>query len=100
MTTCSIDIRLKRASKEYAEGVYCLLSFCFVRIHLFVIQITILLFQKDIVSGEIIITGSNNQPIQHSGIFLFLDGMVNINLSSKNVGVFEAFYNSAKVSLE
>lgn len=70
MSTCSIDIRLKRASKEYAEG--------------------------DIVSGEIIITGTNNQPIQHSGIFLFLDGMVNINLSSKNVGVFEAFYNSAK----
>ncbi len=57
----------------------------------------LIILNQDIVSGDIIITGNNNQPIQHSGIFLFLEGMVNINLSSKNVGVFEAFYNSAKV---
>lgn len=70
MSTCSIDIRLKRASKEYAEG--------------------------DVISGDVIITSHEKSPIQHSGIFLYLDGMVNINLSTKNVGVFEAFYNSAK----
>ena len=42
--------------------------------------------------------GSGNQPIQHNGITLTLEGFVNINLSTKNVGVFEAFYNSAKVT--
>ena len=42
-------------------------------------------------------TSTSNAPITHSGIYLYLDGMVNINLSTKNVGVFEAFYNSAKV---
>lgn len=70
MSTCTIDIRLKRASKEYAEG--------------------------DVISGDVIVTSTSNSPIQHSGIYLYLDGMVNINLSTKNVGVFEAFYNSAK----
>lgn len=49
------------------------------------------------VAGEIIITGTGNGPVQHNGVYLILDGMVNINLSTKNVGVFEAFYNSAKV---
>jgi hypothetical protein len=71
MSNCSIEIRLKRASKEYAEG--------------------------EVVSGDVIITGS--QLIQHSGVTLTLDGMVNINLSTKNVGVFEAFYNSTKVNI-
>lgn len=49
------------------------------------------------IAGEVIVTGSGSSPIQHSGIYLTLEGMVNINLSTKNVGVFEAFYNSAKV---
>ena len=48
-------------------------------------------------SGDIIITGSGSQAIQHNGITLSLEGNVHINLSTKNVGVFEAFYNSAKV---
>lgn len=54
-----------------------------------------LLLSKDIIAGDIIINSSS--PAVHSGIYLTLDGMVNINLSTKNVGVFEAFYNSAKV---
>ena len=70
MAQCSIDIKLKRSSKEYAEG--------------------------DIVTGDIVIIGQGNKPIEHNGIYLTLDGIVNINLSTKNVGVFEAFYNSAK----
>lgn len=70
MSINSIDIRLKRPSKEYTEG--------------------------DVVAGEVVITGTGNGPVQHNGIYLTLDGMVNINLSTKNVGVFEAFYNSAK----
>ncbi|CAF0909649.1 unnamed protein product [Brachionus calyciflorus] len=70
MSQCTIDIRLKRSSKEYTDG--------------------------DVIAGEVVITGSGSSPIQHNGIYLSLDGMVNINLSTKNVGVFEAFYNSAK----
>lgn len=70
MTSCSIDIRLKRSSKEYAEG--------------------------DLVSGDIVINSHGSGPIQHNGINLTLDGMVNINLSNKNVGVFDAFYKSAQ----
>jgi len=70
MTSCMIDIRLKRVSKEYSEG--------------------------EIISGDIIVSSNSSSPIQHNGIFLILNGMVNINLSTKNVGVFEAFYNSTK----
>ena len=95
--TCSIDIRLKRTSKEFAEGVNIKMSYLKAkkrhkskRIKFFK---TIL---KDIIAGDIIINSST--PAVHSGIYLTLDGMVNINLSTKNVGVFEAFYNSAKVT--
>ena len=49
------------------------------------------------IAGDILIIGNGRDPIQHNGVHLLFDGMVNINLSSKNVGVFEAFYNSAKV---
>jgi flavorubredoxin len=70
MAQCSLEIRLKRASKEYAEG--------------------------EVVSGNVVITSPTNQPIQHNGITLTLEGIVNINLSQKSIGVFEAFYNSAK----
>ena len=34
---------------------------------------------------------------QHQGISLTVDGVVNLQLSAKSVGVFEAFYNSLKV---
>ncbi len=50
-------------------------------------------------AGDIVINSNGSGPLQHNGILLTLDGMVNINLSSKNVGVFEAFYNSAKVCI-
>lgn len=70
MAACSIEIRLRRSSREYAEG--------------------------EVISGDVVIRSNGSGAIQHSGIFLTLDGMVNINLSNKNVGVFEAFYNSAK----
>lgn len=36
--------------------------------------------------------------MQHHGISLSMEGIVNLQLSSKSVGVFEAFYNSVKVS--
>lgn len=35
--------------------------------------------------------------IKHDGIAISLDGTVVLQLSNKNIGVFEAFYNSVKV---
>ena len=93
MAQCSIDIRLKRTSKEFAEGVRTLEYIFIIRIKNFNFQFY--KYKKDIIAGDIIINSST--PAVHSGIYLTLDGMVNINLSTKNVGVFEAFYNSAKV---
>lgn len=34
---------------------------------------------------------------KHEGLFLSVEATVNMQLSSKNVGLFEAFYNSARV---
>lgn len=34
---------------------------------------------------------------KHDGIILLIEGTVNLQLSAKNVGIFEAFYNSVKV---
>lgn len=39
----------------------------------------------------------SNSDVKHDGIFLTMEGSVNLQLSSKNVGIFEAFYNSVKV---
>ncbi|KAK2583883.1 hypothetical protein KPH14_001157 [Odynerus spinipes] len=64
----NIDIKLKRASKIYREG--------------------------EIVAGLILL--QTNSDIKHDGIFLTMEGSVNLQLSSKNVGIFDAFYNSVK----
>lgn len=37
---------------------------------------------------------------KHDGITLTMDGMVNLTISPKNVGVFDAFYSSVKVILK
>lgn len=37
--------------------------------------------------------------VKHDGITLSVEGTVNLQLSPKNVGIFEAFYNSLKVSV-
>ena len=37
---------------------------------------------------------------RHEGITLTVEGTVNMQLSSKNVGIFEAFYNSVKVRMD
>lgn len=42
----------------------------------------------------------SKEALQHHGIFLSMEGLVNLQLSSKSVGVFEAFYNSVKVNYE
>lgn len=42
---------------------------------------------------------SSNADFKHDGICLVVEGCVNLQISSKNVGILEAFYNSVKVSL-
>lgn len=64
----TLDIRLKRANKVYLEG--------------------------ETVAGVILLVCK--EPLQHHGISLSMEGVVNLQLSSKSVGVFEAFYNSVK----
>ena len=53
----------------------------------------VLIFQ-DIVKGVIVVQSRGELP--HNGITLSMDGVVNLQLSAKSVGVFEAFYNSLK----
>ncbi|XP_066148411.1 vacuolar protein sorting-associated protein 26C [Euwallacea fornicatus] len=64
----NLDLRLKRADKVYSEG--------------------------ENISGIIVI--SSNSDFKHDGIILTVEGCVNLQISSKNVGVLEAFYNSVK----
>nr|CAD7426128.1 unnamed protein product [Timema monikensis] len=46
------------------------------------------------ITGVILV--SSNSDIKHEGITLAMEGTVNLQLSAKNVGIFEAFYNSVK----
>jgi len=46
------------------------------------------------VAGRILFESKNES--KHEGITLSVEGTVNMQLSSKNVGLFEAFYNSVK----
>lgn len=64
----NLDIKLKRADKVYSEG--------------------------ENLNGVIVI--SSNSDFKHDGITLSMEGCVNLQISSKNVGVLEAFYNSVK----
>ncbi|KAJ7996987.1 hypothetical protein DPEC_G00224230 [Dallia pectoralis] len=66
--SASLDIRLKRANKVYHEG--------------------------EVLAGVVVIVSKDT--VQHQGISLTMEGLVNLQLSSKSVGVFEAFYNSVK----
>lgn len=52
-------------------------------------------FVQEVVSGVVVMVCK--EAVQHHGIFLSMEGLVNLQLSSKSVGVFEAFYNSVKV---
>ena len=54
------------------------------------------IFQERI-SGYIFV--QSNSDIKHDGISLTMEGTVNLQLSAKNVGIFEAFYNSVKVCI-
>ncbi|CAH0546368.1 unnamed protein product [Brassicogethes aeneus] len=65
----TLDIKLKRVDKVYHEG--------------------------DNITGVIVVT-SNSDFFKHEGITLTAEGSVNLQISSKNVGIIEAFYNSIK----
>ncbi|KAJ8678913.1 hypothetical protein QAD02_014700 [Eretmocerus hayati] len=64
----TVDIKLKKASKIFHEG--------------------------ENISGLILL--QTNSDVKHDGISLTMEGAVNLQLSSKTVGIFEAFYNSVK----
>lgn len=64
----TLDVRLKKASKVYRDG--------------------------ELIRGVVVITSKGD--ISHNGLSLTLEGSVNLQLSAKSVGVFEAFYNSLK----
>ncbi|GFO07993.1 Down syndrome critical region protein 3 homolog [Plakobranchus ocellatus] len=64
----SLDIRLKKINKIYKEG--------------------------DVIAGVVVVQSKGELP--HQGITLNMEGMVNLLLSTKSVGLFEAFYNSLK----
>lgn len=64
----SLDIKLKKASKMYKEG--------------------------EVIKGVVLVNTKND--LSHSGLTLTMEGSVNLQLSAKSVGVFEAFYNSLK----
>lgn len=64
----ALDIKLKKASKVYKEG--------------------------DVVKGVVVVTTKSD--LSHNGLSLTMEGSVNLQLSAKSVGVFEAFYNSLK----
>lgn len=66
--TTNLDIKLKKANKVYHEG--------------------------EKITGVIFIQSTSD--IKHDGITLAMEGTVNLQLSAKNVGIFEAFYNSVK----
>ena len=64
----SLEIRLKKPSKVYREG--------------------------ETVKGSVAVV--TKDPLSHSGLFLAMEGTVNLQLSAKSVGMFEAFYKSLK----
>jgi len=47
-------------------------------------------------TGVVIIQSRGD--LGHNGVTLTVDGSVNLQLSAKSVGMFEAFYNSLKVN--
>ncbi|XP_077563943.1 vacuolar protein sorting-associated protein 26C isoform X2 [Haemaphysalis longicornis] len=66
MTT--LDIRLKKVNKIYHEG--------------------------ETVSGVVVV--ESRAEARHEGLSLSLEGSASMQLSAKNVGIFEAFYSAAK----
>lgn len=88
-----LDIKLKRANKVYHIGVICfsiLFKFVFFKFEF-------CFFLQENLSGVVVVDCKTDS--KHDGLYLSVDANVNMQLSSKNVGVFEAFYNSVRVLL-
>jgi hypothetical protein len=51
-------------------------------------------FLQDTVEGAVVV--SSKGKMSHNGIKLVIEGNVQLQLSAKSVGLFEAFYNSVK----
>lgn len=51
--------------------------------------------KQDLVSGVVVVESPGD--VKYEGLILQMEGSVNLQLSSKNVGIFEAFTNSVKV---
>jgi len=62
----NLEIRLKKFNKTYHEG--------------------------DVLKGSVVITSSSDEKVD--GLVLFCDGHVAMQISNKNTGVFESFYNT------
>lgn len=52
---------------------------------------------QEVVAGFILL--QTNSDVKHDGIFLSMEGSVNLQLSSRNFGILDAFYNSVKVRI-
>lgn len=63
---------------------------CFRKPSIFCVSVS-----QEVVAGVVVIQSKSD--IQHQGVTLTMDGTVNLQLSAKSVGLFEAFYNSLKV---
>lgn len=53
---------------------------------------------QELVKGAICVDAGKSE-IAHQGITLVMEGSVNLQLSAKSVGLFEAFYSSLKVRI-
>ncbi|XP_001947258.1 Down syndrome critical region protein 3 homolog [Acyrthosiphon pisum] len=64
----NLDIQLKRSNKVYREG--------------------------DTIAGVVVIDTPTD--VKHEGVFMTIEGTVDLQISTQNVGAFDAFYNSVK----
>lgn len=87
----SVDIQLNRVSKLYHENV---IKF----IDPLIININENVLRQENLQGSVIFDSKSES--RHDGITLSVEGTVNMQLSSKSVGLFEAVYNSVRVSCQ
>lgn len=91
--TTTLTINLKRASKVYHEGV----SFTSPKLKNklnWMFENSVLCMQETI-AGVVVVSGAGE--VRHEGLTLLAEGSVSLQLSSKSVGLLEAFSNNIKV---
>ncbi|XP_034511533.1 vacuolar protein sorting-associated protein 26C isoform X8 [Ailuropoda melanoleuca] len=90
----SLDIKIKRANKVYHAGDLNLPPDQEAGTGMQTGHQHLQTGVQEVLSGVVVISGKDS--IQHQGVSLTVEGSVNLQLSAKSVGVFEAFYNSVK----